>query len=229
MLNCVIVCITLLLFAGIMKGCIVPRYNLSVSNIRNEKGTCAIELRMDHDSEHLYDIFVSNVKHSTIAKMSPSAAELGGSFVSSKTYPRPKAQGYEWVPGLGYYKLHTQESRAWEDAKIVCEDEGTHLLILNSALEALLIKTMVERNPKTKSWVHWVGFLDTNKTGSYTTIFNDTLESTGYKAWRQGQPSTDVSHKCGNFVFVPDRSTYGLGLFLCSHSCPFICELEIDS
>jgi hypothetical protein len=45
------------------------------------------------------------------------------------------ALGYEFIPGLGEYKYHT-EKRSWHKARDICQKEDAHLVIINSQREA---------------------------------------------------------------------------------------------
>ncbi|PSN48765.1 hypothetical protein C0J52_05180 [Blattella germanica] len=200
------VCVVLLVFSGLAEGGVLPNYNLTVSNVQNGTAPWFVELRLEYDTPQLFDMYLSNSKDATVAR----------------------ALGYELVPGMGYYKLFVRNLKPWEDAKRTCESDGTHLLIINSDLEALVIKAMVERNPQSRPWGHWVGFQDANKTGDYRTIFNESINSTGYNHWNPGQPNAEGSHRCGYFQFIPDKMVYGVGVYLCTHANPFICEQEID-
>ena len=43
--------------------------------------------------------------------------------------------GYNLVDGIGYYKVHV-DKKNWNSAVRICEEEGAHLLIVDSDEEA---------------------------------------------------------------------------------------------
>jgi len=84
------------------------------------------------------------------------------------------APGYELVPGLGYYKLHAV-GKTWEEALRTCEDEGAHLLVINSEYEANAMAPFWEKNPyflATNNYYAYVGFHHLYREGQVVTIFS---------------------------------------------------------
>lgn len=88
--------------------------------------------------------------------------------VSAAPPPRP-GPGYEYYPGIGYYKFHP-EARTWAEAKKICAEEGAHLLVLNHEHEVKLVREMFPRYPGAGGYA-FVGFHDQHTEGQYITMF----------------------------------------------------------
>jgi hypothetical protein len=92
--------------------------------------------------------------------------------------PQRPGKDYELVPGLGYYKFHTS-GKTWRDARDVCVQEGTHLLILNSEKEAGVIRSIWKRHPKVlDGWRNdcaYIGIHDEYTEGEYITLFGKAI------------------------------------------------------
>ena len=82
---------------------------------------------------------------------------------------------YEYFPGYGYYKLHTN-IKSWYEAKEICESEGAHLAIINSLEEAAIIDELRRRLPILHG--DWrdnlisIGMTDIENEGVWKTIFS---------------------------------------------------------
>ena len=74
--------------------------------------------------------------------------------------------GYISLPGHGYYKYHTTP-KEWNDARLVCRNEGAHLVVLNSKVEAKFIASLPDNN---YDWA-LIGMHDLYKEGQWVTIF----------------------------------------------------------
>jgi hypothetical protein len=88
--------------------------------------------------------------------------------------PRRPRQDYQLVPGLGYYKLHT-EPQAWLEARQICVQERAHLLIVNSDEEFDTVRRIWDIHPKLfpdwkNDYVH-IGISDLANEGYFITIF----------------------------------------------------------
>jgi hypothetical protein len=74
--------------------------------------------------------------------------------------PRLRRPDYQLLPGLGYYKLHTQ-AQIWNESRSICLSEGSHLLVLHSAKEFTAVKDIWEKNSNFTDTLHknyiWVG------------------------------------------------------------------------
>jgi hypothetical protein len=94
--------------------------------------------------------------------------------------PRRPPAGYEWLNGLGYYKLHTSV-RNWTEASQVCRQENAHLMIINSEAEAKVIQPLWVSHPTLGDWRdRWsfVGIHDQFEEGKFITIFRKYICST---------------------------------------------------
>ncbi|PSN48137.1 hypothetical protein C0J52_23765 [Blattella germanica] len=132
---------------------------------------------------------------------------------------------YQFFPGLGYYRLHGMDSRKnWRDAQKVCEQEGSHLLVINSVKEEEVIRNLIEQG-HTTGRLHWVGVHDQYREGRYVTVCNDSIKLAGYRRWYPGQPQGSRALNCLYYVFK-NSSHRGLADGDCDWTGPFICEDE---
>nr|CAD7448827.1 unnamed protein product [Timema bartmani] len=145
-----------------------------------------------------------------------------------KAPPSKASPNYEFIPGMGYYKLHTT-TKSWLDARNICAEEGAHLAIINSEKELRALQGIFQLHPKIRDgWennVAYIGFHDLFTEGQYVTIFGDPLASTGYSTFASGQP-TDKNGSTGEDCGCMDRLT-GLHDVGCNQLMPFFCEQEI--
>lgn len=72
---------------------------------------------------------------------------------------------YQRLYRASYYNVH-DELLTWFEASNVCGSEGAHLLIINSAAEAEVVKKFVDPTVETYS----VGFHDLFNEGIFTTV-----------------------------------------------------------
>jgi hypothetical protein len=94
--------------------------------------------------------------------------------------PRRPGQDFQLVPGLGYYKLHS-DPQEWLTARQTCALERSHLLIVNSDEEFDTVKRIWDIYPKLfpdwrNDYVH-IGISDLAKEGHFITIFGESLSS----------------------------------------------------
>jgi hypothetical protein len=88
--------------------------------------------------------------------------------VSEKTWVlNLLASGYQLYTDLGYYKLY-KTSLKWGQAWKQCEEDGAHLLIINSETEAQTARDIVSAYPSSYAYV--IGFHDYYLEGQYVTI-----------------------------------------------------------
>jgi hypothetical protein len=78
------------------------------------------------------------------------------------------ARGYQFHRGFGYYKLHRPSTTTWGKAWKQCEEDGAHLLIINSEAEAQEAKGIVSTYPS--SYAYIIGFHDHFLEGEFVTI-----------------------------------------------------------
>ena len=86
---------------------------------------------------------------------------------SEENAPSP---GYQLIPGLGYYKVHT-ERKQWPEALITCEQEGAHLYVFNSKEEIDAVDELILRS-STGRTNYWIGVHDQYQERHYVTIFS---------------------------------------------------------
>ncbi|XP_069675747.1 hemolymph lipopolysaccharide-binding protein-like [Periplaneta americana] len=129
------------------------------------------------------------------------------------------ANGYQLHPGVGYYKLY-KTLVTWQDAWKKCEDDGAHLLILNSEAEAELARKII--SPHSDHSAFHVGVHDLFVEGRYITIQDENLNSSGYNKWATGQP--DNWHGDENCVVIHRNAL--LADVNCTWKFWFICEHE---
>ena len=90
-------------------------------------------------------------------------------------FSEPPRPFYELIPGMGYYKLHTN-FKNWHGAKLVCKREGTHLAIMNSHEEVGVLQEFWRRQPRRNNAfvddIIYLGFDDIGTEGVWKTIFS---------------------------------------------------------
>ncbi|KAJ9590458.1 hypothetical protein L9F63_016489 [Diploptera punctata] len=206
---------------------ITKAMKISITNQRNLTGHWIAQVQLEHaggDKETgPWDV---NIEHTTRTCQGIETVDLKATVIAppAKSILTAGPEGYDLVPGLGYYKLHT-DMKTWEEALIACEAEGAHLLIINSDQEAKALEIFWDVNPKINDrplndWAH-VGFHDKYKEGQYLTIFNESLVSTGYVKWYPGDPQGEVQD-CGMVA----RKSNLLADVECNIKIPYFCELE---
>ncbi|KAG8229812.1 hypothetical protein J437_LFUL008180 [Ladona fulva] len=83
--------------------------------------------------------------------------------------PPPKPAGYEYFPGVGYYKFYPDGVKTFNEALNICQNDGAHLAIINSVAESEVLKFIYARFPKAKEWAY-LGFHDLEVEGKFVTI-----------------------------------------------------------
>lgn len=134
---------------------------------------------------------------------------------------------YHYTPGVGAHKLHTR-AVAWNEARKMCIDEGGHLAIVNSQLEAHMLMKMFERSGPVKGASYgdmaFLGIHDLYKEGEWVTIQGDSLFKTGYTEWSDkwgGQPDNGGGKQhCG--VLLKEG---GLDDVSCDVPFAYFCEI----
>ncbi|XP_066998482.2 hemolymph lipopolysaccharide-binding protein [Anabrus simplex] len=132
---------------------------------------------------------------------------------------------YEFHPLVGRYKLHTTAQR-WTDAFNICQQEGTHLAVINSDIEAQVLNAMLKRK---ETHYAFVGVNDIVTEGTFVTIFGEELSKAGYAKWVPNEPNntggsaTAPGEDC--VIFIKDSALFND--VPCEGKCPFFCEQEI--
>ncbi|XP_069701698.1 hemolymph lipopolysaccharide-binding protein-like [Periplaneta americana] len=204
-------------------------------SLRNETGHWVAQLQLGHDacekSAGPYEVDIDHMaakcedSESILISAKIAAAPSTTMITQSKSPKVPTVLGYELVPGQGYYKLHT-DVNTWHGAKMICEEEGAHLMVINSEKEVKSVKPILDKNSNIAGGVHtdwiWIGFHDLYDEGKFVTIFNDTLESTGYVNWGGGEGSGGKSENCGLL-----HQSLLLADYPCNAKDGFLCEIEL--
>ncbi len=114
-----------------------------------------------------------------------------------------------------YYHLGT----SWDQAYMICEKKGGHLVSVNSQEENTFVKNL---SAKYDTYC-WLGFTDLHQEGNWYWI---TGESVNYSNWNSGEPNN--TNNCENYAYMfsnsglwNDTSLYGSNQYT-----GFICEYE---
>ncbi|XP_068084019.1 hemolymph lipopolysaccharide-binding protein [Anabrus simplex] len=130
-------------------------------------------------------------------------------------------EGYKPMSGLGYYKSYLTPL-TWEKAKDKCEEDGAHLIILDSEKETMVIKEFFARKPQISGAAHNVyvhaGVHDRYKEGQYEDVLGTSVPVSGNSLWHAGQPNGGaencvVGTSIGMYADAP-----------CEWKLAFICE-----
>uniref|UniRef100_A0A1V1FT38 Putative LPSBP4 n=1 Tax=Reticulitermes speratus TaxID=60591 RepID=A0A1V1FT38_9NEOP len=129
------------------------------------------------------------------------------------------AKGYKLYSDMGYYKVYNISSK-WGQSWRRCEDDGAHLLIINSEAEANVARKFASNYPSV--YAFYIGFHDFFLEGQYVTIHGQSLKAAGYSKWGSGQPDNyRGAENCGAM-----RRDATLADIHCSSTSWFICERE---
>ncbi|XP_046751859.1 hemolymph lipopolysaccharide-binding protein-like [Diprion similis] len=132
--------------------------------------------------------------------------------------PVVRRTDYTYFPGIGGYKLHSEEV-GWNEARITCEKEGGHLAIINSVAERDAILKVIKAKTPTPLYV-MLGFHDLYQQGQFVTIHGQTLAQAGFNEWAKGEPN-------GSGRYGALHSSGGLDDYGKPPLCPYMCELPI--
>ncbi|CAB3257638.1 unnamed protein product [Arctia plantaginis] len=125
------------------------------------------------------------------------------------------------------YKFHTS-SRTFKRANFACQAEGGYLVIINSEVEAQVIRDIWIKYPAVVMigpfWkdVAYVGMYNWDESEDWTTIHGQWLQEAGYAKFSPGEPNNSTTGEyCG--------AVYRNGMFddlYCEQDYAFICEKE---
>ncbi|XP_063361843.1 C-type mannose receptor 2-like [Cydia amplana] len=142
--------------------------------------------------------------------------------------------GYTFDPRTGScYKFH-RLPQTWHRAFAACSGEGGHLAIINSDLEAQVIKELYGKNPDSTMPGNFVkhsshiGHCDWGERGLWLTIHGQTLKEAGYDKWSNGEPANSTQASTGQYCGAVHRPGT-LNDVWCNMPTPFICEKAPDS
>ncbi|KAJ8709534.1 hypothetical protein PYW08_009538 [Mythimna loreyi] len=127
------------------------------------------------------------------------------------------------------YKFHTL-ARNFSRAFLTCTAEGGHLAVINSEVEAKVLKDVFAKYPAGKIvgkvWkdVAFIGFHNWGENAEWRTIHGDTLAEAGYDKFKSGEPNNSPpGEDCGA---IYREGT--LNDLWCDKPAPFICEKSPD-
>ncbi|XP_049868666.1 uncharacterized protein LOC126368635 [Pectinophora gossypiella] len=125
------------------------------------------------------------------------------------------------------YKFHNL-GQTWSRAFMTCSAEGAYLAIINSEIEASVLKDLYGKFPdgviyaKHKG-IAAIGFHDWHERASnvWITIHGQTLKEAGYSTFEQNQPDNATTGEFCGSIFRSAR----LNDLWCNDPVPFICEM----
>ncbi|CAH0401560.1 unnamed protein product [Chilo suppressalis] len=128
------------------------------------------------------------------------------------------------------YKFH-RLARTWSRAYMNCMAEGAHLAIINSDIEAKVLKEIFEKNPAGSiiggeyESNAYIGFNAWTERSDFRTIEGQILKEAGYEKYYTGEPTNlDPGEFCGTIYRA------GLiGELWCDKRIAFICEKDPSS
>ncbi|PSN46289.1 Hemolymph lipopolysaccharide-binding protein [Blattella germanica] len=153
------------------------------------------------------DSWIGDIEHSVSTYENFNYIEVGTTFIVPPTSPKPTSS----------LKMHN-ETLTWSEALKTCNEEGAHLLVINSWEEARRVDHLI-LNSSSLYLRHWIGVHDLFGNDNFYTIFHTSLESTGYANWRNGQPDDLSIEDCLYYIYND-----GIGNIACDDKYPFVCE-----
>nr|CAD7200241.1 unnamed protein product [Timema douglasi] len=148
-----------------------------------------------------------------VALASSAPSDKGLKWVKSSS-------GYEYFPGVGFYKFYEQRV-TWGEAWETCVNDGTHLITIDSEKEVGVVKELFGRYIKNYGSTQniAVGFHDLFKKDVFTSIDGDLLE---FQDWAVGEPNNfEGKERCGG-AYISAK----LNDIPCDSLNPFICEYK---
>ncbi|XP_067170759.1 CD209 antigen-like protein A isoform X1 [Apteryx mantelli] len=104
------------------------------------------------------------------------------------------------------------ESLSWEDAKQICSDQGSHLVIVNTELEQKFLKDNIN-----SSSTYWLGLTDKLEEGTWLWINGEPASISYWNTWRENRDKEQQD--CGSIgpdgIWTDER---------CSRAHHWICE-----
>ncbi|PSN52798.1 hypothetical protein C0J52_12204, partial [Blattella germanica] len=162
-------------------ACEEQEVKVTILSRKNETGQLFLQVKL-LDASNKRNSWQVDIDHD-----SGSSGRAEGNRTERRNL-KPPAPFYEFIPGLGYYKYHN-EGKKWYDAKIICNNEGAHLAIVNSKKEVSILKELYSRLPKIHDEFIFIGMTDAVNEGSWVTIFDESLNETGFSEWNTNEPN----------------------------------------
>ncbi|XP_047109215.1 hemolymph lipopolysaccharide-binding protein-like [Schistocerca piceifrons] len=135
--------------------------------------------------------------------------------VATTGTPRDVRAGYTKYDGVGYYKV-PQLRATWSEAKSICEEDGGHMVIINSKEEEEVIRKVICGQILAR-----VGFRYEPQKGYYETVLGEPLDSVGYIHWDESAGPPSMEGECGAVW----EATGKVRNIRCKVPLPFVCEL----
>ncbi|XP_067010827.2 hemolymph lipopolysaccharide-binding protein isoform X2 [Anabrus simplex] len=125
---------------------------------------------------------------------------------------------YEVIEDIGVYKFHL-DWKTWNEARRICEDEGTQLAILDHYQEYAVLreKAMV----RLQGHDPYIGVYRNGTQGNWTTILGKPLDHKDYLGWSPGYPKGE-----GDCARLRIGIRQGIVNGLCNVKRPFLCEVH---
>ncbi|XP_067007064.2 hemolymph lipopolysaccharide-binding protein [Anabrus simplex] len=188
-------------------SCLPPNnttgFSLGVSSSRNSSGFWITKMEVINEKKlgvlsnkrRVADLEFNLAQDVTLCSDS-ERIKISAQVISKGLVPPP---GYEVVNGLGYYKLHTSAA-TWETARATCEEEGAHLIIVNTDREAKVVQEMLARfSPSVKgdadTYSH-VGIHIRYSDKIFRTLSGEPVSSCCYNIWAPGNPKGHADTLC---------------------------------
>ncbi|XP_069697517.1 uncharacterized protein [Periplaneta americana] len=123
--------------------------------------------------------------------------------------------GYQFIKGIGYYKVHRTPA-TWEEGQSICRNEGAHLMIYNSPEEEEIVGVLMDSVVGRQNC--FIGFHALYKDNTAVLINGKPLNTTGIEYY--------IDHSNNNRT----GSSYGGGLVFWNprdRELPFVCEIQL--
>ncbi|XP_046988805.1 C-type mannose receptor 2-like [Schistocerca americana] len=137
-------------------------------------------------------------------------------------YPVPPA-GYQYIPGLGFYKRYTKPEK-YEEAKRICEGDSGHLAVPDTFEEAEELLKLAAGDGRSS----YVGISDIEREGSFVTVMGQSLGELAFDNWAPDEPN-DFLHFLGGEDCVELKASGLLNDINCGIALPFFCERPLPS
>ncbi|XP_069694779.1 hemolymph lipopolysaccharide-binding protein-like [Periplaneta americana] len=210
-------------------------FKFSITSNRNKTGYWAAQVRLEHgeneqsaSNQHERDLWQVDLQQTTTTCGGVKSVQIITTITAPPSTTAPSIPpGYELTRDLGYYKFH-KTPKTWDEARKICEEEGAHLVIINSEEESgilqKLFSTVNETIGTSNNNYISIGFHDRFVEGEYITIFGKPLGSTGFIRWSSDRQPDNAggNEDCGSM-----HRNGGLNDITCSSKLYFICELEL--
>lgn len=123
-----------------------------------------------------------------------------------------------YSPGIGAHKVRST-LKTWNAARKACEEDGGHLLIINSDAESRVVVQLLQKHNVNSGWV---GIHDHYEESEFVTIHGESLAKAGFDEWLPGEPNN-----AGNQENCAIVTTAGKLMDIsCKTPSSYICELS---